>query len=75
MLKAEAERLLHRVDTCEMRFLLPGGSEPLALTAAIRYRSVCSEGVAYGVRFDAERSPDFLEQQEQISALVLEHMA
>jgi len=30
--------------------------------------------VAYGVRFDPERSPDFLEQLEQISEFVMERI-
>jgi hypothetical protein len=46
----------------------------LTLTVEIRHRAACEQGVAYGIRFDPDGSPDFLEQQEQISAFVLERM-
>jgi hypothetical protein len=73
-LKADAERLLHRVDAFEIRFALPGHDAPLTLSAFIRHRAACPDGVAYGVRFDPERSPDFLEQLEQISEFVMERI-
>jgi CheY-like chemotaxis protein len=66
-LKATAERLLYLVDSFEMRFCLPDSVD-------IRHRAACREGVAYGVRFDADRSPEFLEQLEEISAFVLQRM-
>jgi DNA-binding response OmpR family regulator len=71
VLKADAERHLYLVDHFEIRFRLPGGDEPLTLTVSIRHRVRCSEGVAYGTRFEPDSSPDFLEQVEQISTFVL----
>ena len=71
-LKADAERILHRVDSLEIRFALPGREERLSFAAAIRHRVADPGGVAYGVRFDAERSPDFVEQLEQVSEFVMQ---
>lgn len=71
-LKATAERLLYLADSFEMRFPLSTSDTPITLTVDIRHRTVCAEGVAYGVRFDAERSPDFLEQMDEISAFLVE---
>jgi hypothetical protein len=73
-LKATAERLLYLVDSFEMRFCLPDSDTSVTLTVDIRHRAACREGVAYGVRFDADRSPEFLEQLEEISAFVLQRM-
>lgn len=74
-LKATAERFLHRVDSFETRFQLPGNETLLTLTVFIRHRAACPDGVAYGVRFESKDSPDFLEQQEQISEFVLQRMS
>jgi DNA-binding response OmpR family regulator len=71
VLKADAERHLHLVDRFEVRFALPGCDEPFTLTVSIRHRVQCSEGVAYGTRFEPESSPDFVEQLEKISEFVL----
>ena len=73
-LKADADGLLHRVDSLEMRFCLPGDDTPLTLTVTIRHRVAGTAGIAYGVRFDSEGTPDFLEQHEQISAFLLQRM-
>lgn len=70
-LKATAERSLYLVDSFEMHFQLPGCDEPMIFTAGIRHRVKNIEGLAYGINFDADHSPDFLEQQETISAFVL----
>jgi len=74
VLKGHAERSLCHVDRMELRFSLPGGDEPLTLTCEIRHRMATPDGVAYGLRYDPEASPAFLEQQEQISEFVLAHM-
>jgi len=74
ILKDGAERILSRVDRFELRFRLPSDSDPLALTADIRHRAIAGDAVAYGIRFVPDRSPDFLEQQAQISDFVLGRM-
>jgi DNA-binding response OmpR family regulator len=75
VLKDGAERILCRADRFELRFQLPNVLEALTLTADIRHRSVCGDAIAYGIRFAPDGSPDFLEQQEQISEFVLGRMA
>jgi hypothetical protein len=60
------------VDALEIRFALPGRDAHFTFSASIRHRAACPEGVAYGVRFDSKRSPDFLEQMEQISEFVMQ---
>ena len=73
-LKADAERALVRLDAVEVRFQLPGRDGPLVFVAAIRHRvSDASGGVAYGVRFDAARSENFLEQVAELSEFVHAH--
>jgi CheY-like chemotaxis protein len=72
-LKADADRILHRLDAVEIRFAIPGRDTHFALRVSIRHRiAEASGGIAYGVRFDAERSSDFVEQLEQISEFVME---
>ncbi len=73
-LKADAERSLVRVERIELRFALPGNDEQLTLSCEIRHRAALRDGIAYGLRFDPEATPDYLEQQEQISAFVLARM-
>lgn len=73
-LKADAERSLVHVERIELRFALPETDDPLTLSCEIRHRAGGRDGVAYGLRFDPEATPDFLEQQEQISAFVLARM-
>ena len=75
LLKGDAEQVLHRVDGFELRLHLPDSDEPPTLTADVRHRSASGDGVCYRLRFDPEASPDFLEQQERISAFVISRMA
>ena len=71
VLKAGAERHLAGVDALELRFSLPGEFELFTLAVSIRHRSECDGGIAYGVRFEPDQSPDFIEQQARISEFVL----
>jgi hypothetical protein len=70
LLPAEAERLLSRVESAELRLWLPGDEQPLTLTVDVRHRSATGDGVAYGTRFDPEASPEFAEQQQRIGEFV-----
>lgn len=74
-LKADAEHILHLLDSLEIRFALPGRDARFTFGVAIRHRIADSSGgVAYGLRFDAGRSPDFVEQMEQVSEFVMQRM-
>jgi len=75
LLKHDAERMLVRIERFELRFTLPGSDATTTLSGEIRHRAVARDGVAYGLRYDPDASPDFLEQQEQISSFVLARMS
>ncbi len=73
-LKADADRILYAHDVLEIRFELPGRDTLFMFAAEIRHRVETPSGVAYGLRFDPQHSPDFVEQLEQVSEFVMERV-
>lgn len=72
VIKGISEQALSKVIEVTVEFTLPGQDHSIALQASIRHRSIVpvDDSVYVGLLFDAEASPDFIDQQRDITAYV-----
>ncbi len=71
LLTREVDRLFAGVEGVRVGLRLPGATEELRHEGTVRRRAEETGGVRYGIQFDPERTPRFVEKQAHLARYVI----